>query len=277
MATLAEEIAATARGLGIDPIDLATAISYETGGTFDPWQAGPTTKWGQHRGLIQMGEPQRAQYGYEQGAPLGSQMGAVSRYLTDTGVQPGMGLLDIYSAINAGGVGRYDRNDAAAGGAPGTVRDKVEQQMGGHREKAVRLLSGGPQMAAANNSTWQPPAPQNPIEAPREEQRLVAQQPAPQAPMAPPPQQGNPLADMMASMAPSAPRAPGGGQRMGFESSAPMVPFIPTEVNTRVQDPSLTSTSLQPLQGLLAPSLFGPPPEAQMKRPTRTPDTKVVR
>jgi hypothetical protein len=26
-----------------DPLDIATVISYETGGTFDPWKAGPTT------------------------------------------------------------------------------------------------------------------------------------------------------------------------------------------------------------------------------------------
>ena len=51
-----------------------------------------------------------------------------------------MGLLDIYSAINAGGVGRYNRSDANNGGAPGTVRDKVEQQMAGHRARAMALL-----------------------------------------------------------------------------------------------------------------------------------------
>lgn len=143
MDDLASQILASSQRLGIDPADLATAISYETGGTFDPWQAGPTTKWGQHRGLIQMGEPQRAEYGYAQGAPLDQQMRAVEKYLVKAGVRPGMGLLDVYSAINAGGVGRYGRSDAAAGGAPGTVRDKVETQMGGHRQNAMGLLNGG--------------------------------------------------------------------------------------------------------------------------------------
>jgi hypothetical protein len=118
----------TAQALGINPLDLATAISYETGGTFNPTQAGPTTQWGQHRGLIQFGEPQAKRYGVDWNDPLGSQLGengAVANYLRDTGVQPGMGLLDIYSAINAGGVGRYNASDANNGGAPGTVRDKV--------------------------------------------------------------------------------------------------------------------------------------------------------
>lgn len=137
---LSASIQATAQKLGIDPVDLGTAISYETAGTFDPWKAGPTTQWGQHRGLIQWGEPQRAKYGVTAGMPISAQMDAVGKYLTDAGVKPGMGLLDIYSAINAGRVGRYNASDAGNGGAPGTVRDKVLQQMGGHRAKALALL-----------------------------------------------------------------------------------------------------------------------------------------
>jgi hypothetical protein len=135
----------TANALGIKPVDLATAISYETAGTFDPTKAGPRTQWGRHRGLIQFGEPQAQRYGVDWNKPVESQLGpdgAVAKYLRDTGVKPGMGLLDVYSAINAGGVGRYNRTDANNGGAPGTVRDKVEQQMDGHRAKAEAFLSG---------------------------------------------------------------------------------------------------------------------------------------
>jgi hypothetical protein len=141
----------TAQALGIDPLDLGTAISYETAGTLDPLQMGPRTKWGQHRGLIQFGEPQAQKYGVDWKDPIGSQLGAngaVANYLRDAGVKPGMGLLDVYSAINAGGVGKYGARDAAAGGAPGTVRDKVEQQMAGHREKAMALLGAQPAASA---------------------------------------------------------------------------------------------------------------------------------
>jgi hypothetical protein len=141
-AELAQAIQATAGKLGIDPVDLATAISYETAGTFDPWKAGPTTKWGQHRGLIQWGEPQRQKYGVSQDMPVPAQVEAAGQYLVDAGVKPGMGLMDIYSAINAGRVGLYNRSDAHAGGAPGTVADKVNTQMGGHRKKAEALLGG---------------------------------------------------------------------------------------------------------------------------------------
>lgn len=155
-------IASTASALGVSPVDLATAISYETGGTFDPTKSGPTTQWGQHRGLIQFGEPQAKKYGVDWENPIGSQLGpngAVANYLRDTGVKPGAGLLDIYSAINAGGVGRYNASDANNGGAPGTVRDKVEQQMSGHRSKASALFADyNPNAATAAIDAVSPPA-----------------------------------------------------------------------------------------------------------------------
>jgi hypothetical protein len=138
---LASAIMASAQRLQIDPLDLATAISYETAGTFDPWKRGPTTKYGQHRGLIQWGEPQREKYGVYEGMPNSDQLMATEKYLTDAGVKPKMDLLDIYSAINAGRVNRYDASDANNGGAWGTVRDKVESQMDGHRRKAEQLLA----------------------------------------------------------------------------------------------------------------------------------------
>lgn len=157
---LATAIIASAGRLGIHPSDLATAISYETAGTFDPWKAGPTTQWGQHRGLIQWGEPQRQKYGVTEGMPVGAQLEAAEKYLIDAGVKPGMGLLDIYSAINAGRVGRYNASDANNGGAPGTVADKVATQMIGHRLNANRLL-GLPQAMPQSMPGTLPQAPRS--------------------------------------------------------------------------------------------------------------------
>ncbi len=142
---LREGIVTTAKRLGMNPLDLATIISYETAGTFDPTKAGPTTQWGQHKGLIQFGEPQAAQYGVNWDDPLGSQLGedgAIVRYFTENGWEPGMGMLDAYSIVNAGGPGRYNASDANNGGAPGTVADKVNSQMADHRAKAAALLGG---------------------------------------------------------------------------------------------------------------------------------------
>lgn len=135
----------TAAALGMDPIDLATIISYETAGTFDPTKSGPVTQWGRHRGLIQFGESQARQYGVDWNDPLRSQLGAdgaIARYYRENGWQPGMGMLDAYSIVNAGAPGRYNASDANNGGAPGTVADKVNDQMAGHRAKALALLGG---------------------------------------------------------------------------------------------------------------------------------------
>lgn len=140
---MASGIYETAMSLGMDPLDLATIISYETGGTFDPSQPGPTTQWGQHRGLIQFGEPQSDEYGVDWSNPAGSQLGsdgAIARYFRANGWAPGMGMLDAYSIVNAGAPGRYNASDANNGGAPGSVRDKVENQMGGHRQNALQLF-----------------------------------------------------------------------------------------------------------------------------------------
>jgi hypothetical protein len=154
----------TAQSLGMDPEVLATMISYETAGTFAPDKKGPTTQWGQHRGLIQFGEPQAKKYGVDWNDPVGSQLGrdgAVVRYFRDNGWKEGMGMLDAYSIINAGAPGRYNASDANNGGAPGTVRDKVERQMGAHRAKARALLAGNRQPAepTAPLTPAAPPAP----------------------------------------------------------------------------------------------------------------------
>ena len=130
-----------ANRIGMAPEDLMTIISYETGGTFDPWQKGPITKWGQHRGLIQFGGPQAAQYGYTPGASLDQLVRATGNYMLDRGWQPGMGFANAYSIVNAGSPGRFSASDAAAGGAPGSVMDKVNSAgMSAHRDKARNYL-----------------------------------------------------------------------------------------------------------------------------------------
>lgn len=147
-AALQAGIRSTAHALGVDPIDLATAISYETGSMFSPTTVGPTTKWGTHKGMIQFGEPQAEAFGIDWSAPAETQLGpkgAIAGYLKAAGVKPGTDFRDIYSAINAGSVGKYNASDEAVGGMPGTVQDKVSSpQMAAHREVATRFMSGLP-------------------------------------------------------------------------------------------------------------------------------------
>lgn len=126
--------------LGIDPVDLATVISYETGGTFSTSIRGG--KNNQHIGLIQFGKDEQDLYKAKPGQSYDEQMTAVVAYLKDRGFKPGMNILDLYSTINAGRPGLYNRSDAAAGGAPGTVADKVRDQMSVHQKNAIALFGG---------------------------------------------------------------------------------------------------------------------------------------
>jgi hypothetical protein len=148
---LAQAILASAKRLGVDPLDIATAMSYESAGTFSP------AKWGgknnNYLGLIQFGPEERRKYGVHPGQSVGDQVVSAENFLRDRGVKPGMGLPDIYSTINAGSPGLYNRSDANNGGAPGTVMDKVRNQMGPHRLKAAALLGMDPGMIASMPST----------------------------------------------------------------------------------------------------------------------------
>lgn len=135
---LVDAVRASSARLGVSPSDVLTAMSYETGGKLDPNLWGG--KGGKYLGLIQFGPEEQAKYGVRPGMPLEEHVNAAENFLRDRGVKPGMGLLDIYSTINAGHPGLYDRSDAGNGGAPGTVYDKVATQMVGHRARANSLL-----------------------------------------------------------------------------------------------------------------------------------------
>lgn len=188
---IAAGIVSAANELGIDPVDLATVISYETAGTFNPTKKGPTTQWGQHKGLIQFGQPQAIQHGVDWSNPIASQLGpkgAVVDYMKSAGVTPGMGLMDVYSAVNAGAPGRYNATDAKNGGAPGTVADKVNNQMAGHRAKAESLLAD--YQATPNASGFAPGRTGLATDAPATELAAAGTTPTPQSSGRPDPAAG---------------------------------------------------------------------------------------
>jgi hypothetical protein len=136
MSPEAEAIVNSARTLGIKPEDLATVISYETGGKFSPSIMGG--KGGNYLGLIQFGPSERKQYGASPDQSFTEQMGAVTRYLQDRGLKPGMGIHDLYSTINAGRPGLYNASDS-----PGqTVNTHVDNMLENHYPKAVSFLGG---------------------------------------------------------------------------------------------------------------------------------------
>jgi len=131
-----------ASDLGIDPVDYATAMAYESGGTFDPWQKGPVTKWGQHRGTIQYGEPQQKQYGVFPGQSFEDQVtNSNVKYLKDKGVQPGMGFDQVYAAINGGSVRKNLATQDANTGR--TIADNIRNAQQQYRDKVLQRFWGG--------------------------------------------------------------------------------------------------------------------------------------
>ena len=127
---------ALAEKMGLAAEDLLTVISYETAGTLSP----SITNDGGYTGLIQFSPYNQKKYGVNASSTVTEQVIAAGRYLEDAGVKAGDGLLRIYAAINAGSPDKIHASDANNGGAPGTVLDKVNGQMDGHRARAQGLL-----------------------------------------------------------------------------------------------------------------------------------------
>ena len=99
-------VQAIANNLGIDPIDLATIIDYETGGalTSGSYRAGLDIYGGDqglYLGWIQFSPANAAKYGVRTGMTAAQQAEAVTAYLRDMGVRPGDPLHVIYQAIQA--------------------------------------------------------------------------------------------------------------------------------------------------------------------------------
>lgn len=131
-----------ASDLGVDPEDYATAISYESARTFDPWAKGPVTKWGQHRGTIQYGEPQRKEFGVFEGQSFEDQVtNSNVKYLRKKGVKPGMKFAQIYKAINAGDINADENTPDANTGR--TVGDNIRNAERDHREFVRQRFWGG--------------------------------------------------------------------------------------------------------------------------------------
>jgi len=131
-----DAINSAADRLGIAPIDLATAISYETNGSFRTDIYGG--RGGNYLGLIQFGPEEQSKYGVTPDQSFEDQLDSAVRFLQDRGFKKGMSLMDLYSTINAGTPGRYDASDR-----PGsTVRSHVNTMLNSrYRTRAEELLA----------------------------------------------------------------------------------------------------------------------------------------
>ena len=104
-----------ANDLGVNPLDLAAMIGFETGGTYN---AAERNKYG-YEGVIQFGEDERKAYGYKPGMSFADQVrGPMVRYLKDRFKKAGMktegaSLEDLYTAVLTGNPkGNKDLPDA---------------------------------------------------------------------------------------------------------------------------------------------------------------------
>ena len=124
--------------LGVSPIDLATIIGFETGGTYDAGTVGG--EGGNYEGLIQFGVPERAAYGVVPGMSFEEQLrGPVKAYFQDRFAKAGMStqganLEDLYTTVIAGNPGaNRDAQDSF-----GTSARSGVAKMGPHRERAMQ-------------------------------------------------------------------------------------------------------------------------------------------
>lgn len=137
--------------LGISPNDLATAIAYETIGTMSPDIMGGMnrdgTGKGTFKGLIQFNPKNQSYFGVKPGMSFVEQLkGPVKEYLQHTGVRPGMGLKDIYSAILTGRVGQYNMKDRN-----GSVLQHVSRMTDRYGSKVADALARGSTISPALN------------------------------------------------------------------------------------------------------------------------------
>lgn len=137
---LSEAIRSTAKRIGANPVDLATVVHYETGGKLDPNMMGG--KGNNYMGLIQFGPEERKKYGITKDMGITAYMEKAGDFLIDRGFKPGMGILDLYSTVNAGAPGLHNRSDSLPGAkVRNTVATHVQKMQQQYRKPAEQLMS----------------------------------------------------------------------------------------------------------------------------------------
>lgn len=133
-----DALIASAGRLGLTPVEWGGLMSYESG--LNPGRWGGAG--GRHVGLIQFGPSEQKQFGVTGRETFQEQLPKAEAFLLARGYEPGMGLMQAYSTVNAGSPGMLNASDAKNGGMPGTVADKVNNQFGPHFRKVSAFLGG---------------------------------------------------------------------------------------------------------------------------------------
>ncbi|WP_345820105.1 hypothetical protein ABC766_29350 [Methylobacterium fujisawaense] len=149
-----QALIASAQRLGLSPVEWGGIIHYESGG--DPSRWGGTG--GRHVGLIQFGPNEQKQFGVTGRESFQEQLLKAEQFMLARKYQPGSGVMNAYSTINAGSPGMFGASDATNGGMPGTVADKVNTQFAPHYAWANKFLGGGMQLPASSGGSSRPAA-----------------------------------------------------------------------------------------------------------------------
>lgn len=158
-----------AQAAGYNADDLLKVMNYESSGRSNIWGG----KGGKYFGLIQFGPNERKQFGVDTVNPSATnQIDATMRYLGARGFKPGMGLLDLYSTVNAGSPGHYRASDGN-----GTVASHVAAIMG-QKPIAASSAPASPNTSPLSGAiAFAEPEQQ----APTSIENILQQQPKPQA------------------------------------------------------------------------------------------------
>lgn len=152
-------LVAAADKLGVSPLDLATIIGFETGGTYSPSKRGGAG--GNYMGLIQFGPNERRQYGAHGGQSFEEQVqGPVVRYFQDRFANVGMStkgadLLTLYRTV----LGGNPKASLSGQDAFGTSPQSGVARMEPHRREAQRRFFGGGSPSSTTPSPAQPTQP----------------------------------------------------------------------------------------------------------------------
>ena len=143
LSSQAKALVAAAAKLGVSPLDLATIIGFETGGTYSPSKMGGAG--GKYMGLIQFGPNERRQYGAHRGQSFEEQVqGPVVRYFQDRFKGVGMStqgadLLTLYRTV----LGGNPKASLTGRDAFGTSPQSGVAAMAPHRAEARRRFFSG--------------------------------------------------------------------------------------------------------------------------------------
>jgi len=139
-----------ASNLGVDPVDVATFINYETAGSLvsGSYRRGLDIMGGDggnYLGWIQFSPYNQQKYGVQKGMNAMQMADAVTRYLKDAGIKPGDGLEMLYQAVQAPAyLGRARAQGRVIGAdSNGTLTQHIKNMRSQHRNRAGAWLMEG--------------------------------------------------------------------------------------------------------------------------------------